>query len=171
MRHPARIAALVTICSSLLALSACGSEPVAVAKDSPYYAGAEIFAARCAGCHTLNVAGTQGSAIKASDKEITDGPNFNARGETESNIHYALRNGGFSGKIMPQNIVTGKDADEVAAFLAHYAGKDAPRAPAPSRDDDAGLTASDPTTPSAAAKIAESGTDASAPDPAATTTP
>ena len=35
---------------------------------------------------------------------------------------YAIRNGGFSGAIMPQNIVTGAQAQEVAAFVAKYAG-------------------------------------------------
>jgi mono/diheme cytochrome c family protein len=37
-------------------------------------------------------------------------------------VLYAIRNGGFSGAIMPENIVVGKDADDVAAFLAKYAG-------------------------------------------------
>jgi hypothetical protein len=38
------------------------------------------------------------------------------------NVLYAIRNGGFSGAIMPENIVVGRDADDVAAFLAKYAG-------------------------------------------------
>ena len=50
------------------------------------------------------------------------GPNFNTRHETPDNVLYALRNGGFSGAIMPENIVVGKDADDVAAFLSKYAG-------------------------------------------------
>ena len=31
---------------------------------------------------------------------------------------YAIRNGGFSGAIMPENIVVGTEAQEVAKFLA-----------------------------------------------------
>jgi mono/diheme cytochrome c family protein len=133
MRHAVRIAAFALACSPLFALSACGSEEIGIAKsDTTYYKGALIFSQRCAGCHTLDVAGTQGSAVHAKDKEITDGPNFNQRVETHQNVLYALRNGGFSGKIMPQNLVTGAEADQVADFLAKYAGKDAknPAAPA-----------------------------------------
>ena len=133
MRHAVRIAALAVSCSSLLALSACGSESVGLAQSDPYYKGAEIFAQRCAGCHTLDVSGTQGSSTSAKDKEITDGPNFNQRVETEANVLYALRNGGFSGKIMPQNIVTGAEAEEVARFLAKFAGRDAANPAAPQK--------------------------------------
>lgn len=133
MRHAARIAAFAFACSSAFALSACGSEEISVSKDSPYYEGAEIFSQRCSGCHTLSVVGAHGSNVKASDKEITDGPNFDQRHETEANVLYALRNGGFSGKIMPQNIVTGEEAKAVAAFLAKYAGTKAPKTAAPTR--------------------------------------
>ena len=42
---------------------------------------------------------------------------------------YAIRNGGFSGAIMPQNIVVGKDAEAVAAFVAKYAGTKAKSPP------------------------------------------
>ena len=35
---------------------------------------------------------------------------------------YAIRNGGFSGAIMPQNIVVGEDAQAVAEFVAKYSG-------------------------------------------------
>ena len=37
---------------------------------------------------------------------------------------YAIRNGGFSGAIMPANIVVGDDADKVAEFLAEYSGRE-----------------------------------------------
>ena len=35
---------------------------------------------------------------------------------------FAIRNGGFSGAIMPANIVVGEDAEAVAEFLAEYSG-------------------------------------------------
>jgi hypothetical protein len=38
------------------------------------------------------------------------------------NVLYSIRNGGFSGAIMPENIVVGWDANDLAAFLAKYAG-------------------------------------------------
>ena len=37
-------------------------------------------------------------------------------------VLYAIENGGFSGAYMPQNIVVGQDAIEVAKFVATYAG-------------------------------------------------
>lgn len=125
MRLAARIAAFAVGLSSVFALTACGSEEVGLSKDNPNYQGAVIFSERCAGCHTLDIAGTQGSSTTAKDKEITDGPNFNQRKETVANVLYALENGGFSGKVMPQNLVTGEEARQVAEFLAKYAGKDA----------------------------------------------
>jgi mono/diheme cytochrome c family protein len=105
-----------------LGLAACGEEKVEVASTSPQYGGAQLFAQRCAGCHTLTAAGTHGSASNIRTRERTDGPNFNVRRECVERVLYAIENGGFSGAIMPQNIVVGRDAQEVADFVAHYAG-------------------------------------------------
>ena len=87
--------------------------------------GARLFAERCAGCHTLAAVGGEGSSFTIKDRERTDGPNFNVRTEEVDQVLYAIRNGGYSGAIMPQNIVTGSDAQAVAEFLAKYAGRDA----------------------------------------------
>ena len=111
-------------------VSACGSQGIAVAKSSPYYAGAEIFLDHCSGCHTLSVVGAEGSATSVQNRLRTNAPNFNYRAETVQNVLYALENGGFSGQIMPENIVVGPQAQEVAKFLAHYAGSKAPHTPA-----------------------------------------
>src|SRR4051794_1019362 len=107
------------------ALVACGSQEVKVAPSDPpaVKSGADIFAARCGGCHTFSVAGTQGGAYKIKDRERVDGPSFDARKETVAQALYAIRNGGFSGAIMPENIVTGREAQAVAEFLAKYSGK------------------------------------------------
>lgn len=131
MRHAARFAAFAFGCSSLFALSACGSQEIGIAKSSPYYKGAALFDQRCSGCHSLDIVGAHGSAVKASDKEPSDGPNFNQRHETQQNVLYALRNGGFSGAIMPQNLATGADAQALAMFLAKYAGAKAKSPVAP----------------------------------------
>ena len=106
-------------------LVACGEESIDLPGEptANERAGAEIFNDKCSGCHTLESAGTQASAVNVRDRERTDGPNFNTRPETKDAILYAIRNGGFSGAIMPENIVVGKDAEDVAAFVAEYAGK------------------------------------------------
>ena len=95
--------------------------------SSPYHAGAVIFLDHCSGCHTLSIAGANGSATSIQERLRTNAPNFDFRKESVQNVLYALENGGFSGQIMPENIVVGDEAQAVAKFLAHYAGRDAPK--------------------------------------------
>jgi mono/diheme cytochrome c family protein len=117
---------IVAIASGAL-ISACGSQNISVAKSDPTYHGAVLFNQRCSGCHTLAVAATQGSAANVRTREITNGPNFNVRCERPvTRVLYAIENGGFSGATMPQNIVVGQDARDVANFVARYAGSQAP---------------------------------------------
>ena len=121
---PRRLILLGCLAAAPLALGACGSEGVQLAKSDPNYKGAEIFSQRCAGCHTLDVAGTQGSAYNVRTREYKDGPNFNQRKEKVNDVLYAIRNGGFSSGPMPQDIVTGSSADRVARFVAKYSGNE-----------------------------------------------
>jgi mono/diheme cytochrome c family protein len=107
-------------------LGACGSQGLGVAKSSPYHHGAVLFRDHCSGCHTLSIVGAQGSATKVSNRLPTNGPNFNIRKENPEQVLFAIRNGGFSGAIMPENIVVGEDAQAVARFLAQYSGRQAP---------------------------------------------
>jgi cytochrome c551 len=107
-------------------LAACGSKEIAVpSNETRLHQGAELFNMRCGGCHTLDAAATSGSKSKREIKggERTNGPNFNTRRERKQDVLFAIRNGGFSGAIMPANIVVGDDAQKVAEFLSTYAGK------------------------------------------------
>ena len=108
----------------------CGSE-IQVAQEDPLHRGAVLFRERCSGCHTLSAAASQGSkpARQLSGGERTNGPNFNTRGESYEDVLYAIQNGGFSGAIMPANIVVGRDAEAVAAFVEKYAGQTTERSP------------------------------------------
>jgi mono/diheme cytochrome c family protein len=130
----ARVPVLVLALAALAAgISACGTSKIDVpTSDTVAHRGAEIFSQRCSGCHTLKYAATHGSATQINSAERTDGPNFNVRPETVQRVLYAIHNGGFSGAIMPQNIVVGPDADAVAAFVSKYAGREAKQAPSPS---------------------------------------
>ncbi len=123
-------AAIAIACSALL-LAACGSEGVSVSADASDQEaeGAEIFATHCAGCHTISAAGTQGSANR--DLRI-QGPDFDQRKESYDDVLFAIHNGGFSGAIMPQNIVVGQEAEAVATFVSEYAGSDVSEPPRPS---------------------------------------
>jgi mono/diheme cytochrome c family protein len=121
--------ALVLIAVAALGTAVgCGTEGIQVAEDDPLHEGAQMFAERCSGCHTLSAAGTEGSANRS---ERVQGPDLNQRPETVDDVIYAIRNGGFSGAIMPQNIVVGEDAEKVAEFVAMYAGQDVTEQPAP----------------------------------------
>jgi mono/diheme cytochrome c family protein len=115
-------ATLLVLLVCAAALGACGSQGVQIAKTSPSYRGAVLFRDHCSGCHTLSLVGAQGSATSIANRVRTNGPNFNIRKENVEQVLYAIRNGGFSGAIMPENIVVGKEAQEVAAFLAKYSG-------------------------------------------------
>jgi mono/diheme cytochrome c family protein len=110
-------------------LGACGSQGIQLAKTSPYYKGAVLFLDHCSGCHTLAVVGADGSATTISNRLKTNGPNFNHRKEDVEEVLYAIRNGGFSGAIMPENVVVGEQAQAIAAFLAQYSGLEREKVP------------------------------------------
>ena len=105
-------------------LTACGSEGITLAESDENYAGAVLFAERCSGCHTMEAAGAVGSA----NRELRNqGPNLDERRESAEDVLFAIRNGGFSGAIMPQNIVVGEEAEAVADFVAEYSGDEIDR--------------------------------------------
>ncbi len=124
------LAAATSLLVAAAGLSACGSQGISVSKSSPYYRGAVLFRDHCSGCHTLAAVGAEGSATSIKDRVKTNGPNFNIRQENMGQVLYAIRNGGFSGAIMPENLVVGDDAKDIAAFLAAYSGKQAQHVPA-----------------------------------------
>lgn len=131
MRARLRPLAVTGALAAALALTACGSQGIELDSrdegNAQLVAGARLFDQRCSACHTLEAAGGQGSAVVINDREYKDGPNFNERKEDYQDILYAIRNGGFSSGPMPQNIVTGNEAEQVARFLERYSGRNAAR--------------------------------------------
>jgi mono/diheme cytochrome c family protein len=123
------LAAATSLLAAAGAISACGSQGISVSKSSSHYRGAVLFRDHCSGCHTLSVVGAEGSATSIKDRLKTNGPNFNIRKENVEQVLYAIRNGGFSGAIMPENLVVGDDAKDIATFLAAYSGKQAQHVP------------------------------------------
>ena len=129
MSRRVRIAsATVLAAGAASVLSACGSQGIQISRSSPYHHGAVLFRDHCSGCHTLSIVGAQGSATLIKNRVNTNGPNFNIRKENVEQVLYAIRNGGFSGAIMPENILVGEDAKAVANFLAQYSGRHAQNA-------------------------------------------
>lgn len=138
-----RVLSLLGLLVAVAALSGCGSQSVetqrqaggllAAERDATVLRGAQLFNERCSGCHTFNVAGTQGGATKIKDREKVDGPAFNDRAETRADVLYALRNGGFSGAVMPANIAVGADAEALADFLCKYSGSEIEQSASPEK--------------------------------------
>ena len=114
------------LAASAALATGCGDHKISVSKNDGTNVrhGAMLFNERCSGCHSLEAADAFGSKTPGQIKggERTDGPNFNVRKETREDVLSAIRNGGFSGAIMPANIVVGPDARDVALFLERYAG-------------------------------------------------
>jgi mono/diheme cytochrome c family protein len=79
--------------------------------------GRDLFVQRCGSCHTFDAAGTVGQI----------GPNLDDIAINEKDVLFAIRTGGGrhgrgteTGPTgnMPRNLVTGQDAQDVAAFVA-----------------------------------------------------
>jgi mono/diheme cytochrome c family protein len=130
---------IIGMVAAALGLSACGFGEEGISVSDENQEGAVLFANHCAGCHTLSAAGAQGSGNRG---ERTQGPNLDQRVETYDDVLFAIQNGGFSGAIMPQNIVVGEEAEAVSKFVAEYAGSEAEEAPRPgeSGETEAGET-------------------------------
>jgi mono/diheme cytochrome c family protein len=132
-RPMSRLVKIMALCASMMGVAgltaACGTQRVRVpGAQSKVYRGAELFHQRCGGCHTLSYAATYGSAPNIRTAQAISGPNFNQRCERPiDRVLYAIENGGFSGAYMPQNIVVGQDAVDVAKFVATYAGRQEPK--------------------------------------------
>jgi mono/diheme cytochrome c family protein len=116
MPRARRLLLLAAASAASIAHAGCGEE--GISSPPSERTGAEIFVEHCSGCHTMKSAGTQGSATDVRTREYKDGPNFDQRHETVNCVLYAIRNGGFSGGPMPQNIVTGDEALAVAKYVA-----------------------------------------------------
>jgi hypothetical protein len=99
-----------------LLFAACGTEKISVPTTN--------VAAHEGAVLTLSYAATHGSASNIKTRLIENGPNFNLRCERPAiRVLYAIENGGFSGATMPQNIVVGQQAKDVALFVSTYAGR------------------------------------------------
>ena len=109
-----------------LSVTGCGS--VAASEEAgSSFAGKPLFTQHCGSCHTLADAGTQGTIGPNLDEAFG---NVRKQGFEESTIRDVVR-----GQIayptaepptgdpgMPANLVTGDDADDVAAYVAAVAG-------------------------------------------------
>jgi mono/diheme cytochrome c family protein len=127
--HRPRLALTALVSALAVVGSGCGGEIEVSKEQGSVREGAELFNERCSGCHSLEAANSYGSKPEGeiAGGERTNGPNFNVRKVQKEDALFAIRNGGFSGAIMPANIVVGRDAELVAEFLQRYSGRKAPK--------------------------------------------
>lgn len=139
MRTGRVAAGLVGIAAAALLAAGCGTGGVA-SGAADRQNGQKLFQSKCAGCHTLAAAGARG----------TVGPNLDAafapdraQGFKESSIENVVLDqirlgsgpvdaaAGTKQPTMPANLVTGQDAEDVAAYVASVAGQGGAEAPSP----------------------------------------
>jgi cytochrome c553 len=76
--------------------------------------GKALFIANCKSCHTL-------AAVQAHG---VTGPNLDELGGVDKQrVLNAIKNGGTGQKRMPKGLLTGEDAEYVAAYVAQVAGQ------------------------------------------------
>ena len=95
-----------------LALAACGGDGGGGNEGEPApQAGTpqEAFADTCGGCHTMKAAGTEGQV----------GPNLDELAPDAEQVTRAIEQGPG---VMPENLLKGAQADEVAKYVADNSG-------------------------------------------------
>ncbi len=139
---------LIGACALLaaaLAASGCGTVGISEAGTGDVRAGKELFKTTCAQCHTLADAGTAGQIGPNLDDAFLQA-RADGLGETtiqsvvRAQIAYPIEDPTTGLPGMPADLVTGEDAESVAAYVASVAGLPVQGQPA-SSDDDSGTEA------------------------------
>jgi cbb3-type cytochrome c oxidase subunit III len=123
--------AVFALAAALLA-GGCGTGGISKAGDTDR--GKKLFLDKCGGCHTLSAAGTHGNQGPNLDDAFAYG---RQQGFKPVTIEQVVRDQiELAVPPMPQNLVTGSDADAVAAYVALVAGN--PSAAGPSKNATSG---------------------------------
>ena len=119
---------LAAACAAVLAaLVAGGCGTTGLPEGGDETAGKELFVAKCGSCHTLADAGTKGQIGPNLDNAFRQSRADGLGQETiesvvRSQIAYPVEEPTTGAPGMPADIVTGEDADSVAAYVASVAG-------------------------------------------------
>ena len=113
-----RSGALLVLATALLA-AGCGTGGISKSGDATQ--GKQLFLDKCGGCHTLADAGTHGNQGPNLDDAFA--PSLD-QGVERVTVEQVVRDQiELAVPPMPKNLVTGSDADAVAAYVASVAGK------------------------------------------------
>ena len=105
--------------AAILAVAGCGTGGMSKGGDAA--TGKALFIQKCGSCHTMADAATQGKV----GPNLDDAFGFDKKqGYEESTIQQVVRDQiELASPPMPANLVTGSNADAVAAYVAQVAGK------------------------------------------------
>jgi len=122
-RRSLRRLAIVPALAAVLAAAGCGSAGTGGIASGPsdVTAGKKLFIQNCGSCHTLKDAGTQGKVGPNLDDSFSADHQQGFADSTIENV--VLDQIRIAEPPMPANLVTGQDAQNVAAYVASVAGK------------------------------------------------
>ena len=131
-----RAIALVALAAVVLLGAGCGETVGYTEATGDKANGKELFTAKCGSCHTLADAGTTGNIGPNLDDAFAESRR-NGLGEStfvqvvRDQIAYSIETTATGAPGMPQNLVTGQDAIDVATYVASVAGTGKTPAPTP----------------------------------------
>jgi cbb3-type cytochrome c oxidase subunit III len=105
--------------AAVLVTAGCGTGGKASSTADPQH-GETVFKASCGGCHTLAAAGTSGTIGPNLDAAFGPSRQQGFHDSTFQNV--VLLQIREPSKPMPANLVSGQDAEDVAAYVASVAG-------------------------------------------------
>jgi mono/diheme cytochrome c family protein len=85
--------------------------------------GKELFQNTCATCHSLKAVNAQGVTGPDLDGLGLDDSTDKARDQSQQRVLNAIKNGGTGERRMPANLLQGSNAEAVAAYVTHVAGR------------------------------------------------
>ena len=137
-----RLSAFALVAAVLVA-SGCGTVGLPEEGEGDTAAGRELFIANCGQCHVLADAGTKGTIGPNLDyafvQSRADGiGDATIQSVIRGQISYPVEEPSTGSPGMPADIVTGEDADSVAAYVASVAGLPVAPRPAPPAGQDTG---------------------------------
>jgi len=115
----------------VLSGAGCGTGGKATAGDQQN--GAKLFTSKCAGCHVMAAAGSHGTIGPNLDDAFAADRKQGFKQSTFQNV--VLDQIRQPSPPMPKNLVTGQDAQDVAAFVAAKAGVPGAAATPPAGND------------------------------------